>query len=298
MVARKETTNMNVYEVVTTRIIAQLEAGTVPWRRPWPLAANLISRKAYRGINRLLLGSCDSYSSPYWLTFKQALALGGNVRKGEHGAMVVFWKDTSAKPGGDDDSETGGADDSETTRRRFILRYYYVFNIEQCEKIPADKIPAAPDGADVDAAAEAIAARYLADGGPELVHGGARACYSVLADRVQMPARDIFSGTAEYYSTLFHELTHSTGHAKRLAREELGKMAAFGETDYAAEELTAELGSAMLCSVAGVEPQAVQDNQAAYIAGWLQALRNDPRAVVTAASRAQRAADYIQGVQA
>lgn len=290
----------NVYELVTARIIAQLEAGTVPWRRPWPLAANLISRKPYRGINRLLLGSCDKYQSPYWLTFKQALDLGGNVRKGEHGSLVVFWKIDSKAVNSIDEDQDGDGDQEQTpcTRRRYILRYYYVFNIEQCENIPADKIPAAPSGADVDQAAESIAAGYLARGGPALVFGGARACYSPIEDRVQMPARELFTGTAEYYATLFHELTHSTGHAKRLNREELQKLAAFGESNYAAEELTAELGSAMLCSVAGVEPAGVQDNQAAYIAGWLKALRNDPRAVVFAASRAQKAADYIQGVQA
>jgi antirestriction protein ArdC len=113
----------NVYELVTARIIAQLEAGTVPWRRPWQLAANLISRKPYRGINRLLLGSCDKYISPYWVTFKQALDIAGNVRKGEHGALVVFWKDTSVKPVADgEDSQDSDEPGEQRTRRRYILR--------------------------------------------------------------------------------------------------------------------------------------------------------------------------------
>jgi antirestriction protein ArdC len=229
----------NVYELVTARIIAQLEAGTVPWRCSWQLAANLISRKPYRGINRLLLGSCDAYSSPFWLTFKQALDLGGNVRKGEHGSIVVFWKvDAKAVNSAEGDGGDDGDGDQEQTpcaRRRYLLRYYYVFNIEQCDNIPADKIPAAPSGADVDTAAKAIAAGYLEHGGPALVFGGARACYSPMLDRVQMPAREQFTGTAEYYSVLFHEFTHSTGHTSRLNREEVNKLAAFGEPEYAAE---------------------------------------------------------------
>lgn len=290
----------SVYELVTARIIAQLESGVIPWRQPWRLASNLISGKPYRGVNRLLLGGCDKYTSPYWLTFKQALDLGGHVRKGEKGSIVVFWKVDEKHSNGadqDQDQDAGGQDETPRTRRRFVLRYYYVFNLDQCEDIPADKIPPAPAGADVDQAAEGIAARYLDNGGPKLVHGGARACYSPIEDRVQMPARASFAGTAEYYSVLFHELTHSTGHASRLDRPEVCQLAAFGGDDYAAEELTAEMGAAMLCGVAGVEPPAVQDQQAAYIQSWLKALRNDPRAVVVAASRAQHAADYIQGVQ-
>ena len=280
-------TKVNVYELITQRIISQLEAGTVPWHKPWRSAMNLISKRPYRGINRLLIGSIDTYESPFWLTYKQAQELGGNVRKGEHGNLVVFWKPCEAKPKDEAESDEKG-------KTYFLLRYYYVFNLDQCEGIPEHKIPAAPDGADVDESAEQIAAKYLKSHGPSLKHGGSRACYSPERDSVQMPPKASFESTAGYYATLFHELTHSTGHRSRLARKEI-ELCLFGTKSYAAEELVAELGSAMICGVTGIEPKQVQDNQAAYIASWLTALRNDKQLLVTAASRAQKAADMIQG---
>jgi len=290
-----------VYELVTRRLIEKLEAGVVPWRRPWIGACNLVSRRPYRGVNTLLLGN-TRFDAPYWLTFKQALDLGGHVNKGERGELVVFWKVYDKRRGGGDDcgaDEPGG--DEPEVEHRFVLRYYYVFNVAQCE-LPAGAVPAGPPleaGADVDS----IIAGYLARRGPRLEHGGGRASYAPKLDLVRIPGATAFESGAGYASTLFHELVHSSGHSTRLARPEVmrlesGAGGVFGDCDYSREELVAEIGAAMLCGVAGIEYGAGLDNSAAYLAGWLQALRSDSKAVVYAAARAQRAADFVLGAAA
>lgn len=290
-----------VYELVTKRLIERLEAGVVPWRRPWISACNLVSRRLYRGVNTLLLGN-TRFEAPYWLTFKQALDLGGHVNKGEHGELVVFWKVYDKQRAGGDDcgSDEPGGDEPEV-EHRFVLRYYYVFNVAQCE-LPAGAVPA---GAPVQAAAGAdeIIAGYLARGGPALEHAGGRACYSPKLDQVRVPGRQAFETGAGYVSTLFHELIHSTGHSTRLSRAEVVRLESgaggiFGDCDYSREELVAEIGAAMLCGVAGIEPGREFDNSAAYLAGWLEALRDDSKAVVYAAARAQRGADFVLGAAA
>ncbi len=271
----------SVYEIVTSRILAELERGVVPWRKPWRTLppANLISKKPYRGINVFLL-ALAGYGSQYWLTYRQAQALGGNVRKGEHGTKIVFWKF--------DKFETETADGETEERKSAFLRYYTVFNLEQTEGLKA--LLALPPAFPIESA-EAIAAGMP---NPPAFEQDAQAAYIPSTDMVTMPSRTAFDSQAEYYSTLFHELAHSTGHAKRLAREGFDSPQKFGSESYSREELIAEMGSAMLSGIAGIE-QATISNSAAYLHSWIKRLKADSRLVISAASAAQKAADYIRG---
>lgn len=271
----------SVYEIITNQILAELERGQVPWRKPWRTLppANLISKRPYRGINVFLLGFAG-YGSQYWLTFNQAKQLGGNVRRGEHGSKIVFWKF--------DTYETETAD-GETEERKFaFLRYYTVFNLEQTEGLKAllELPPAFPIES-----AESIV-RGMPN--PPAFDQDSRAAYIPSRDVVAMPSRTAFDSQEEYYGTLFHELTHATGHAKRLAREGFDAPQQFGTDSYSKEELIAEMGSAMLCGVAGIE-QNTLGNSAAYLRTWIARLKADSKLVITAASAAQKAADYIRG---
>jgi len=261
-----------------------LERGEIPWRKPWRTLppANLISKKPYRGINVFLL-ALAGYGSQYWLTYRQAQALGGNVRKGEHGAKIVFWKF--------DRFETETADGETEERKSAFLRYYTVFNLEQTEGLKA--LLALPPAFPIESA-EAIVQGMP---NPPAFAQDAGAAYIPSRDTVTMPSRTTFESPAEFYSTLFHELTHSTGHAKRLGRDGIEKIQPFGSEDYSKEELVAEMGSAMLCGVAGIE-QATISNSAAYLQSWIKRLKADSRLVVSAASAAQKAADYIRGESA
>ncbi len=279
---------MDVYQIVTDKIVAMLEAGVVPWRRPWTSAGlprNLVTKKPYRGINHFLL-SASKYVSPFWLTLKQANELGGSVRKGEQSTVIVFWK-VEQKEGETD--EPG----NEETQRRFLLRYYRVFNLEQCDLPQArlDKLPKIETHEhDPIEAAELIIANMPQR--PELETAGSKAFYSSVTDRVTMPPRELFTSAEEFYGTLMHELCHSTGHPKRLARETITEAAPFGSATYSKEELCAEMGSAFLCAEAGISPVVIE-NQAAYVAGWLKKLHDDRKMIVIAAAQAQRAADFI-----
>ncbi len=271
----------SVYEIVTTRILAELEQGQVPWRRPWRTLppANLISKKPYRGINVFLL-ALAGYGSQYWLTYRQAQALGGNVRKGEHGAKIVFWKF--------DTYESEAADGEVEAHKSAFLRYYTVFNLEQTEGLKA--LLALPPARPIESAEEIVSRMP----NPPAFEQDFQAAYVPSKDTVTMPSRTAFESQAEYYSTLFHELTHSTGHAKRLAREGFDTPQKFGSASYSREELIAEMGSAMLCGVAGIE-QSTLANSAAYLKSWIARLKADSKLVVSAASAAQKAADYIRG---
>lgn len=299
----KSTAKADVYEIITDRICAMLEQGCVPWRKPWHsaggnalLPANWISRKVYRGINLFLL-ACSPYECPFWLTYRQASEVGGNVRKGEKGFPVVYWnwfpKRVDGKPiiGPDGKPEMVP-----------FLRYYTVFNCEQCEGIDWRAAMPAKDESKGNEWQPFVACEAIVNGMPErpdIRHGGAQAYYSPAFDYVQMPKREDFADAAGYYATLFHELTHATGHAKRLARkgEKGEEWSAFGSQPYAREELVAEMGSAFLCAFGEISNPETLQNSAAYCANWLQKLRNDPRLIVTAAAQAQKAADYIRHVE-
>jgi len=277
-----------VYELINNKIMELLQQGTVPWRKSWHAVSNypknLISKKEYRGINIFLLG-CQQYSNPYWLTFKQCQDRGGHVRKGEKSTPVIFWKWIDRK-GADD------ADQEETKNGKVpLLRYYNVFNIEQVEGITAPPSPETITNpfSPIERAEQIIAGMPLR---PDIRHGGNEACYSPVLDYVKLPEPSAFQSPEEYYSTTFHELTHSTGHASRVGRKGILEPSYFGSHEYSKEELVAEMGAAFLCGVAGIENRTIE-NSAAYIAGWLKALKNDKKLLVMAAAQAQHASDYI-----
>lgn len=279
-----------VHQIITDRIIELLKKGTVPWQKPWQggeqLPRNLVSKKPYRGVNVFLLHAM-SYESPYWLTYKQAQELGGNVKHGEHATPVVFWKWLDK------------TDDDGNVKQVPMLRYYSVFNASQCEGIekhlPATSTTTAQHNPIPEA--EAIVANMPKR--PDIRHGQGRAYYSPGLDFVGMPVKESFKSSEGYFDTLFHELTHSTGHESRLARKGVsgteGNWGSFGSGLYAKEELVAEMGAAFLCGHVGIVDRTI-DNSAAYIASWLQRLSDDPKLVVNAAAQAQKAADFILGI--
>jgi antirestriction protein ArdC len=286
----------DVYEQITDTIVSALSAGNVPWHKPWRsvsgLPKSLSTGKAYRGINVLLLGMAtmeNGYASPWWGTYKKIQERGGQVRKGESSTLVTFWSRYTK----DVTNDTTG---ERERQNRFVLRVYRVFNSEQAEweegKAPVFDIRPV-SGPERIANAEAIMAGYK--NGPVIRHGG-EAWYRPDVDVLNVPALEQFEDVNEYYSTLFHEATHSTGHKSRLAREGATGQTHFGDERYSKEELVAEFGSAMLCALAGIDQTKTLPNSAAYIAGWLSALQNDRRLIVNAAAQAQRAADHITGV--
>lgn len=291
-----KTEKLDCYEVITDRIIQLLERGTVPWQKPWKsnggLPQNLVSKKHYRGMNTFLLHSMN-YESHYWLTFKQALELGGNVRKGEKACPIIFWKRWEKE-----NKETG---EKSTIP---MMRFYYVFNVAQCdglknlfgEPVTGETAPAVPAEVSGDySKAENILSGFK--NSPAIKHGMSRAYYSPGGDYVGMPDNSKFTSIGHYYATLFHELTHSTGHVSRLARKTIVDCEfSFGDANYSKEELVAEMGSAFLCGLAGIsETGNIMENSAAYIANWLKALRNDKKLVIQAAGLAQKAVDHITG---
>ncbi len=277
----------DAYQMITDRVIALLEQGNIPWQKPWQsgdlMPRNLISKREYRGVNVFLLHAM-SYESPFWLTFNQAKELGGNVKRGEKACPVVFWKWL-------DVVEEGEA------KRVPFLRYYSVFNVSQCEGISQDKIPS-PSGSTREHSPIAEAERIV-DAMPKrpvIKPGLDRAYYSPSGDFVGMPAPESFRSAEDFHSVLFHELTHATGHESRLNRKGVsgtdGEWSAFGSTPYAKEELVAEMGAAFLCGQAGIVERTL-NNSAAYVASWLERLKDDRKLVVHAAAQAQKAADFI-----
>ena len=272
---------MDIYAEITNRIMDQLNQGIIPWQKPWVASGSAISHttgKPYSLLNQMLLGRAGEYA-----TFKQVQQEGGWVRKGEKASMVVFWKWIDKE-----DEETG------EVKQVPFLRYYNVFHIDQCEGLEAKHSKPLPNSANADAAAEAIIADYVKREGVTLEHQqGDRAFYRPSTDTITLPMMSQFNETAEYYSTAFHEMTHSTGHAKRLDR--LEKTAFFGSDAYSKEELIAEIGAAALVNRCGLETAKSFRNSAAYIQSWLQALKNDKRFIVSAAGKAEKAVALILG---
>jgi antirestriction protein ArdC len=277
----------DTYQIVTDRIIAKLQAGTIPWRHfaSSPLAhpKNLVSKKPYRGINHFLL-SGTKYHSEFWLTYNQAAELGGNVRKGEKAEIIVFWKFLAYE-----DKESG------ETKEFPMLRHYHVFNAEQCENIkyPVTDEATKRESNPIDAAEEIV--DHMPNRPRIVIDQTPKAYYSSTEDFVHMTSREACISDERYYGTLLHELVHSSGHASRMNRfVEEGCTHHFGSNSYAKEELVAEMGSAMLCEEAGIFEQ-TEDDTAGYIANWLTQLANDNKLVVHAAGKAQKATDYILG---
>lgn len=268
---------MNVYEIVTDRILDSLKAGVVPWRKPWSCSApkNIVSGHDYRGINVLLLQSTP-FLSPFWMTYRQAKALGGAVKRGVRGTPIVYWNVRETEEEG-------------KKRDRAFLRYFTVFNLEQCEGIEAPALSVRPSFNPIEEC-EKVLTTYR--NGPRVAHGGDRAFYLPAHDLVQLPPQGSFDRTEEYYSTLFHELVHSSGAAHRLARKALLDGVKFASHAYSKEELVAEIGAAFLCAHTGIAPQTCE-NSHAYISFWMSALIGDSRMVIEAASHAAKAADLI-----
>ena len=272
---------MDIYREITDRIISQMEAGVIPWQKPWLANGKAISRstgKPYSLLNQMLLGRPGEY-----LTFKQCQEAGGKVKKGEKSSMVVFWKFIEQE-----DEETG------EKKEVPFLRYYNVFHIDQCEGVTAKHTTATafPDSVEPLAAAQKIIYDYLSREGVKLSHSkGDRAFYRPSTDEVVLPIRKQFISTAEYYNTVFHELTHSTGHPSRLNR--LNKPSFFGTEDYSKEELVAEIGAATLVNHVGLETSASFRNNAAYLQNWLKVLKDDKRFIVSAAGKAEKAVNLI-----
>ncbi len=272
---------MDIYKEVSDRIIAQLENGVIPWQKPWIACGNAISHttgKPYSLLNQMLLGRPGEY-----LTFAQAQKEGGKVKKGEKSSMVVFWKFIEQE-------------DEETHEKKQVpfLRYFNVFHIDQCEGLKAKHQKELPNTANADEAADTIIHDYCERSGVKLQHQeGDRAFYRPSTDSITLPLLAQFAETAEYYSTAFHELTHSTGHASRLNR--LEKTAFFGSEAYSKEELIAEIGAATLVNAAGLETSSSFRNSAAYVQNWLKVLKDDKRFIVSAAGKAEKAVNMILG---
>jgi hypothetical protein len=276
---------ISVYDSVTNNIIAKLEQGITPWIKPWAVQSagadrNAISKKEYQGVNRLILGM-SGYSSPIWASFKQWQELGGNVKKGEKGTQIVFYSQVEKK-------EIKANDPNPENSTYAMLKAYYVFNIDQVEGIEIEQpkpviehfnpVPALED--------------RIIKTGANIKHEGSRAFYKPSTDSISLPARDLFLSESHYYATVLHELTHWSGAPHRLDRTK-GKR--FADTAYAFEELVAEMGAAFLCAdyqIAG------ELQHADYIGNWLECLKNDNKAIFNAAALAQKAATYINGLDA
>jgi antirestriction protein ArdC len=282
----------DAYEMVTNEIIKSLEKGIVPWKKPWNVEGglmpiNVANNKPYNGINVLIL-ACQPYASNVWGTFKQWKDKGGYVRKGEESTVVCFWKFLTKK------DENGDIEyDSKGREMKIpLLRYYRIFNAEQIEGIELDKYtpqPIEPNEFTPIAKAEKIVAEM--PNCPTIKHGGNVACYSPSLDIVNMPKAEQFHSNGEYYSTLFHELSHSTGHKTRVGRDL--SPTSFGSESYSKEELVAEISACFLCSNVGIEQ--TFDNSTAYIKGWLKKLKDDKKLIISAASQAKKSATYIMG---
>ncbi|MEZ4447681.1 MAG: zincin-like metallopeptidase domain-containing protein [Polyangiaceae bacterium] len=280
--------NQTSYERVTRVILDTLREGVVPWRQTW--ASNppqSVRGHHYRGINALVTSMVAlrrGYDDPRWITFRHARERGGHVRKGEKSTSVLFWTwcERRAKPAKDRGEGEGG-------ERFAVARVYRVFNVAQCEGLDLAPWAERPALAPLDAC-ERLVARYR--GGAPVFEAGAPA-YVPAIDRIRIPPRDAFESSEAYYATLFHELTHSTGHASRLARPAVMDVAAFASShDYGKEELVAELGAAFLCARAGIAAKTLH-NAASYLDHWLGVLEADPSLLVGAAQHAQHAADWI-----
>lgn len=268
-----------IYEMVTQTIIEKLERGVVPWRKPFKngIAVNWKTQKPYRGINTMLLDGGE------YATFKQIKEVGGKVKKGEKSQIIVFWKWLEIE-------------DKETKEEKQVpfLRYYRVFEIgSQVEGMEPKRDYETFDH-DPITEAEKIKENYINAPTYSFVRGGA--WYKPFLDVVNVPPMKDFESVHEFYSTLFHEMVHSTGHQSRLAREGITTHNGFGSELYSKEELVAELGASMLCSVCGIDNHII-DNSASYIQSWLRALKNDKKLIVQASQQAQKACDYIQGIQ-
>ena len=281
----------DIAQIITDRIISELEKGATPWVKPWRtlkgmpgegMPFNPASGTVYRGINHFWLGM-QPFAMPYYVTFKQAQQLGGSVKAEQKGIPVVYWNVHR--------KETIGDKGETVTSAYAFIKHYYVFNIEQCEGLTLPAMPEMPAVEwDSCAAADDIVSRLNLAGG--LTHAGDSAYFRPSTDAIVMPPMAAFDSRENYYATLLHESVHASGHDSRLKRI---TPARFGSENYAFEELVAELGAAMLCAKCGIDGDL---RHAGYIENWLQALRNDKKFILSASAKAQQAMDYLTATSA
>lgn len=286
----RNTDRQSLYGEVTTRIIAELEEGRLPWVQPWDamrcpctMPRNGVSDRAYSGINVLILwakGIELGATSQRWLTYRQAEQAGGHVRRGEKGTTICYADKFTPKS----DANAGGGNDHEARTIAFLKRFT-VFNVAQCEGLPQALAsdPALPDPVMAIADADCV----IAASGADFRIGGGEAFYAPGADYVQVPPQSAFPDPVNWYRTALHELGHWSGHPSRLARDQSGR---FGSSAYGREELVAEMAAAFACASLGIEPSV---RHADYIGAWLEVLREDEKAIFRAASAASKAADYL-----
>lgn len=290
---------LDVYAIVTDKILAMLEKGVVPWHKPWKgwaggAPSNIFSKTEYRGINTLMLAvTADEkgFNSPYWLTFKQLATWGGRVTKGEKATPVVFWKEIKVTEKVTmENLETGEMEEMDHESSRWIIRYYSVFNTDQTEgiegRVPTVEIDPV-NGNGVIPRCETIVEGF--EDAPPVTFGGGRAFYRPTSDAIKVPPIEAFENSEEFYSTLFHEFIHSTGHETRCNRDMKGW---FGDPNYSKEELVAEMGACFLASMTGIEDLTLK-NSAGYIDHWMRKIRDDKKLVVSAAGLAQKAVDHM-----
>ena len=277
----------DVYEIVTDRIIEQLEQGVIPWEKPWGGVIdgtyNRISKKPYSLLNQMLLQHSGEYA-----TFKQWSELGGHIRKGEKSEIVVFWK---LQP-----YEDENADGEKIIKQIPLLRYYNVFHVSQVDGVEPKEIDL--NEFEPIEEAERIKTEYMTREHLKILEKLTdKAFYSPAFDYIQVPCKEQYRNVEEFYSTLFHEMVHSTGYKTRLDREDVKDCMYFGSENYSKEELTAELGSAFLVNLLGIETEKSFRNSSAYIQGWLRKLRGDKKFIISASSKAEKAVKYILNEQ-
>jgi len=297
MKKNSKTSKKLAYEVITDKLIEMIEKKKVlPWHLPWKVngefcqTQNYKTKHTYRGINAFLTQLAVhsyGYSSPYFLTFNQATDLGGHVKKGESGLPVIYWnfiKKTEINPAGESEEVSIP-----------IAKYYTVFNVDQIEGIELN-LPKPTEEVKHDPIKDCEKVLKNKANKPEIIYGSNRACYAPLIDKITIPKIGQFDKVEEFYSTLFHELVHSTGHKKRLNRVSVVDLCPFGTTNYGKEELIAEMGAAFLCGYCKIDNTTI-DNSAAYLNSWLKTIKQTPKLLIEASGAAQKAVDYLLGVK-
>ena len=294
------------YEKITDQIIDALEQGDIPWEKPWSnesMQPRSIHGKAYRGVNAFWLGYVAircGYCDPRWVTFNQAKKLGGKVRKGEKAQTVIFWAQSYKHIDNCIANKSNEPCDNlrkARCQKFLVLRYFNVFNVAQIDGLDLEAIKQPTVGEvsqdDVLFAAEEVVQNYNEGSGVAFNWNGSEAFYTPSTDEITVPNKTTFRSIESYYSTVFHEMAHSTGHESRLNRKDNKVVIRFGSTEYAKEELCAEMTNAFLCGHTGINNKIEDDQRVGYIQSWLKALKNDKKLVVTAAAQAQKAADFI-----